>query len=145
MRNPYAPPLAAVADPISPAPLHRPRQVVVATWLLWAALALGIAKWMLEWGSVDSALPLHIAMPAAVAGFAIRAWLMTKIDAGRNWARVTFLVLSLWGFVAFLATASRVFARSPTSAILKVSIYVLLLAAFSLIFTRPGSEWFKRG
>jgi uncharacterized membrane protein len=144
MRNPYAPPLAPVGDPMRSTPIDRPRQVVLATRLLWAALAISIAKWVLEWESVDTALPVYIAVPSAIVGFVVRAWLTIKIYEGRNWARMTLLVLALLGLVVFLVTASRVFARSPTSVFMRIGLTALLLAALGILFTRPASEWFKR-
>jgi hypothetical protein len=145
MRNPYAPPLAPVRDPIRYTPIDRPRQVVLATLLLWAGLALGIiAKWAFERGSFDTALPVYIAVPSAMVGFVIRGWLTVKIYMGRNWARMTLLVLALLGLIAFLVNVSRVFARSPTLVFVRIGLTALLLAALVLLFTRPSSEWFKR-
>ena len=143
MRNPYAPPLAPLGDPIRPTPLDRPRQVVLATVLLWAGLALGMAKWAFEWRSV-TALPVYIAVLSAVGGFIIRVWLITRIYAGRNWARLTLLVFALLGLVMLLISASLGVARSSTPVILRIGLWTLLLAALALLFTRPASEWFKR-
>jgi peptidoglycan/LPS O-acetylase OafA/YrhL len=144
MRNPYAPPLAPVGDPIRPTPIDRPRQVVLATVLLWAGLALSTAYWAFEWRSLGTALPIYIAVPSAVVGFVFRAWLTSKIYAGRNWARLTLLVSALLGLLALLVPASRVVARSPTPVFVRIGLWALFLAAIVLLFTRAANEWFKR-
>jgi hypothetical protein len=143
VRNPYAPPSAPVEDPVRAASMDRPRQVVLATVLLWSGLVLGIAKWAFEWRSLGVSFPIYISVPVGMVGFVIRAWLTIKIYAGRNWARVTLLVFALLGLVVLLSTAWRALARSPVSVFGRIGLTALLLTALGLLFSRPASEWFR--
>jgi hypothetical protein len=47
----------------------------------------------------------YFAVPSAMVGFVIRGWLTVKIYMGRNWARITLLVLALLGLIAFPVNA----------------------------------------
>ena len=98
--NPYAPPTAAVADP-PPISIPRPREVAVAVRLLWLSFGLGLSSaiWRQSW--VD---PFEMTVGLVSVGFygAILAWLIFKFGRGRNWARIVYTVLLLFGYVSVL-------------------------------------------
>ncbi len=150
MRNPYAPPIAPVADSIRPRPIEKPRQVIIAARLLWIDLALELVNWVVQslpWTSsalvAGLAASTHLAVPSAL-GLGVRTWLTIRISEGRNWARVALLVMVLLSVVLNLVVGSRVLARSPMAEFERIGLTVLLLVALALLFTPRASEWFKR-
>jgi len=128
--------------------------VVIATRLLWIELTLSIADWALQlqhWPSFASATgvtaaaaPAYVIIPSVALRFAIRAWLTIKIHEGRNWARMTLLVIALLGLVLNVVVAARVFAKSPMAEFVSLGLTLLVLTALALLFTRPANEWFER-
>src|SRR5437667_3304284 len=83
-RNPYAPPVAAVADPIAHTSA-RPRSVVVSVALATASLVIGVLR------TVASPPPGSLLVAGVV--LLLIAALVYAIWAQRGWARWIFLVL----------------------------------------------------
>jgi hypothetical protein len=156
-RDPYAPPDAPVADFVKVLVRTRPRPVEVALVLLWVGLFLDVVSWFTLLASgphelVEPANPrlefwLNFAINAARMLFV--TWLYYKIAAGRNWARITFLILVLVTLPAFLARFNFFLiglgiAPLPYGvvAVLWVVVPMLNVAALCLLFF-PGRRWFR--
>jgi hypothetical protein len=80
-------------------------------------------------------------------------WLVIgfKISQGRNWARITFLVLSLIGLVLFLISlpfyvfyVRAEFGRSPILPVLSVLQGAFQVTGILLAFTPPANDWFRK-
>ena len=124
-------------------PVVKPAQVARATTLLWFSLAIG---------AVIALLDLYFLQSLASAGFtvfvmafvlAIIALLIHKISAGRNWARITFLVFFVLGTTSYVPNLIAMFSRSAITGSLSLLQVVLQMGALYLIFTNPGAGWFK--
>src|ERR1700744_4542147 len=98
-RNPYTPPTASVADPPEVS-IPRPRDVTLAVRLQWVSFVMGFASGLLHesWGGQPAEWIVALISIAIYA--AIIAWLIFKLSRGRNWARITYTVLSLLGYVS---------------------------------------------
>jgi len=104
----------------------RPTEVVTATGLLSLSLAIGVVKLILAWRLINSAGDDGIDFPFALSTliFALNVLLIWKIWQGRNWARVTLLVVFTIGALdmvtALLSTPGfprfRAFAHSANRA-----------------------------
>lgn len=138
--NPYSPPKTAVRDAMRTRLLaERPRQIVHATALLWISLALTLVSALLQiqasnwslWGPLalwSFALALASAMNVAV-------W------RGRNWARVLYALLMILTVVTLPLER-----QPPPTAIenaLDAITFVVDLVILYLMFTKPGSLWFR--
>jgi protein-S-isoprenylcysteine O-methyltransferase Ste14 len=66
-----------------------------------------------------------------------------KTRRGRNWARITFLALTIVGLPFSLPQFSEMFARAPVSALIGIVQVLLQVSALYLIFTAPGRHWFR--
>jgi len=130
----------AIASSDIDIPAERPSQVLLAVRLLWASLGLGI---------VTSAImrphlpPGRETLFIQVATFALLGWLTYKIWAGRNWARITFLVLWVLGFIPAVPILLRTFGVSPLAGSINLVQSLLQIVALYLVFTNPGRSWFK--
>jgi hypothetical protein len=116
----YAPPKALVSDPLDDrSDRRKPRAVHRAAMMLWASLAIGVLNLLFQPGLETSRYGwIGWSIVAATFGFFIL--LTMSISAGHNWARITFLVL----FNLFQQ--------------------LLQVSAMFLVFTRPGSTWFRK-
>jgi len=128
----------------TPPPARPPAQVAAAAWMLWLTLALGAINAALEWGYLTSTTSVGLVFATQVVTFGILAWLTIKITRGRNWARITYLVLLLAGLpVAFLQFPT-IFSRSIVAGAISVMQVVLQVASLYLVFSDPGRRWFRR-
>jgi hypothetical protein len=123
----YAPPKSVVSDPVEAAfDRQKPAEVGRAALMLWVSLAIGVV----------------LNVPAAA--FALVILLALSISAGHNWARIGFLAFFAIGTLPYLATLSEIFAVSAFFGVLSLVQAMLQLGAIFLVFSRPGSLWFRR-
>ncbi len=98
---------------------QKPQPVVTAINLLWASLAVGLVKMLMDFSYLSGVAPAAFTNFVLIFTFALIAFLIFKISAGRNWARITFLVICIIGVL-------------PTLPIVLVSSLVRLLLGCSL-------------
>ena len=143
-QNPYAPPQAVVADtPEIDDRGSKPKEAVVAVSLIWTSLALGAVHAAIIWGFLTSTSSVGMVLAIQIFSFLLVAWLAVKISAGRNWARITYLVLFLIGTPAFVMGELQEFARAPIPGTLGLIQFGLQVGAIVLVFG-PGRRWFRR-
>ena len=118
-----------------------PSAVARATNLLWASVAIGYAKAALRNGDFDMEGPLT--NWASLCAFSLSALLIVMISAGRNWARLIFLVLFVAGVVRTFPGCVARFNEVPIKAALSVLLVFLQGYALYLIFDSAGSVWFQ--
>jgi hypothetical protein len=144
-QNPYAAPAARVADADAVRPAERPIQVTRAVWLLWTVLALGT---VVNFIRPQGAVPMGMLMAIVIwlLSTAIYVLFIVKIAAGRNWARIVYLVLTLLGFL-FIPVSWSVLVEVMKSSVLYTVVYFLNTAisvyALYLLFTKPANAWFR--
>jgi hypothetical protein len=142
MFNPYATPKAQLGGALAAAP----RQVVLATGLLWFSFVAGAAFYLQavwSWNPAEDRWrigPLIFIVWGAWQLFtAILIWF---IRTGRAWARFTFVAF----LIAFLAVAlySVFFGITPLRWVdwLYGARLAVETAAMCLLYTKPGSLWF---
>jgi hypothetical protein len=126
--------------------VHKPQSVVTAVNLLWAVLALELVKTPMHYFHLSATGPAMLTknyVPLAMAGLIILAFLIFTISSGKNWARITLLVMvvrTLFGVSGILDQ----FSWSPVHGIISVAQVGLLVYAVFLLFTKPGSVWFRK-
>lgn len=137
--NPYAPPKAVVADPVADgAPVSaQPYAATLATHLLWSGLALGTLNLAIV-GSLATSVD-------SVVVLGLLALLTHKISHGRNWARITFLVLFLLGLPGIPSATSILWQQSPLVAVISLVVSGLQMGALYLVFIGDGARWFRHG
>jgi hypothetical protein len=130
-------------------PSARPRAVVHAVWLLWASLAVGLVELALSMNPLRE--PAEVLPEAHMTVFGVFTsialigtvylWLVHHVRKGRNWARITVLVLVVLGVLESL-TSHR--ALQPIPFMLNLLEILLDVAALALLFSGPGAQWFNR-
>ena len=124
--------------------VQKPQPVATAVNLLWASLAVGLVKVLMDFSHLDSQAPAAFTTFILIFTFALIGFLIFKISAGRNWARITFLVLFVLGMLPTLPIVLGEFSRSAVVGALSMAQIGLQAYALFLVFTNPGSAWFRK-
>lgn len=120
------------------------KPVVTAVSLLWVSLAVGVVKMLIDFLYYSALAPAAFTNFVLVCTFAFVAFLIIKISAGRNWARITFLVLFVLGMLPTLPLMLDEFSRLPVVGALSVAQVGLQVYALFLLFSQPGKLWFRK-
>jgi hypothetical protein len=130
--------------PIEPtANLARPKETTSAIQLLYASLAIGLIRAVFGLTQRTSGAALVLTALIVISVFALGFFLIWKISAGRNWARIILLVLVLINLpFAVLANISEL-KRVVWSGALSILIEVILWIGTYLLFTRDSNHWFQ--
>lgn len=133
----------------APSPNTPPRAVVQAVWLLWISLAVGLVELALSMNPLRESA--EVAPGAGMTAFGVFASitligtvylvLVHHVRKGRNWARITVLVLVALGVIDSLI-ARRPMELAPF--LLNLLEVLLDVTALALLFSGPGSHWFNR-
>ena len=123
---------------------QKPQPVITAVNLLWASLAVGLVKMLMDFSNLSSMAPAAFTNFILIFTFALIAFLIFKISAGRDWARITFLVMFIIGILPALPIVLGELSRSAVVGVLSVAQIGLQVYALFLLFTRPGSSWFRK-
>jgi hypothetical protein len=124
--------------------LERPREVTLATRILWVTLLLGVLNSILQWSHLREKASTGFILTVQGATLFIMAWLVYQTGRGRNWARILLLLL----FVAGIALEPRALLASLTistsgGAIVIVQL-LLQLVSYYLLFVSKGRAWYAR-
>ena len=123
--------------------IARPKETTSAIQFLYASLAIGLIRAVFGLTQRVSGAALILAALIVVAVFALGFFLVWKISAGRNWARIILLVLVLINLpFAVLANVSEL-KRSVLSGAFSILIEVILWIGTYLLFTRNSNLWFR--
>lgn len=143
-RNPYAPPVSTVADPVEVRG-ERPKEVGLAVKLLWASFFIGIASVFLR--PAAQQVPFVAVLIVSVLAFGFWGWVITSIGRGRNWARILFFVLVGIGLVfgvLFLSATLAIYRERPFNGLLAALNYALEIYTLYLLLTAPARRWFNQ-
>lgn len=144
-RNRYAPPGSDVAD--APAsgrsPMARPRTVTVAVLFMVASLVVSLlVDTPVQVRAVRAGEQPVFTLVILVVFDVFAAWLIARVHAGRNWARIVSLALLAIGLAVAWAEPSLA-GDTAIQVVAAVVTTVLDAVGMVLLFTRPGSAWFR--
>src|SRR5581483_2962929 len=153
-RNLYAPPAAAVADPVV-ATAARPKEVTWAMICIWAWLAVTIAQGVLpaaislinvSFGIIEILIlfVVRIGVPAIIT-----VWINSNIAQGRSWPRIVVALLFGIGLVyravqlkSYLLLISGTAAYTTLASLQFIKLPLGTIAAV-LLFLPRANRWFK--
>jgi hypothetical protein len=143
-RNPYSPPAAAVGDAaistrVMPGAVRRALILYVISFV-WGLVLMFFAR---RAGNDRYAELSAVANAVSVALICvIGAWLFWKISAGRNWARIVLLVLTVLSIPPSFFELLQLAPSRPFVAGLKLIEEGMDIGVLYLLFF-PGREYFK--
>jgi len=138
----YAPPAAAVADVVPVGKGQPPSRVVLAVRILWVSLLLAVPGIYFGIERTPAGAATAVALVFELGIFALAAYLNVSIYRGKNWARILSLVFTALGFL-LLAFAPNPVDITVIERLANGVATVLDVVAMVLLFTAPGSAWFK--
>jgi len=124
-----------------------PEEIRRAVGVLWLSLLLGVVSSLVNWHRIEDPV-FAVVVQIFTSGF--MALLIWKISQGRNWARVTWLVLFVGGcLVNVLFTLfSKTYRVGVFGSFFPAAVFVVQTAiqfyAVVLLFTAKGRTWFVR-
>jgi len=140
--NRFAPPEAAVADvPAVPAE-PPPAKVVLAVRLLWAGWVASVVLICLHRSGLVAAVAV-VAFALELLYMVFAGYLNFCIGRGRNWARITSLVLAGVGLVS-VAFVPDPLGKGVAEHVLNGVGWVCEVVGLALLFAPTASAWFKR-
>lgn len=122
---------------------ERPREVTRAVQFLFSSLAIGLLNAMFHLAQRTSGAPLVFALLIVIAFFGLLFFLVMKISAGRNWARIILLVLVLFGIPFAIPAYLEEVRRNVLSGTLSIIVSILQLIGTYLLFTKQSNLWFR--
>lgn len=138
---------AAAKTPTSrahPASTPRPPSISTAIRLLWLSLALTIPSLWINWPKIRSTAHLEFGFLILFVAIVFTIWLITMIDEGYHWVRVTFLVFLVIGLPDGLIDLIKCFGDSFISGILNLAQAILHVSGVALLFSAGSRPWFRQ-
>jgi len=123
--------------------IERPREVVRAVQLLFAAIGLGLITAIFSLVQRVSGAPMIFALLIVIAFFAFCYLLVRIISVGRNWARIILLVLVLLNFPFAILADIEALRKSILLGTLSIVIVTLQVIGTYLLFTKNSNLWFR--
>jgi hypothetical protein len=153
-RNPYAPPNTPVPDIAGPSVIAN-REVLIACKLYWITFGfslVGSATALLTGGSTMQAVIAGVigVMFGGAIGFAITAWIVSKLKAGRNWMRLLLTIGAVLGFLSipifwkfYSSVVFPIYASNPIKAGIAVLEMIPNTWAIVLLNVPRSRAWFS--
>jgi hypothetical protein len=126
-----------------PASAPRPRQVGFAIILLYIVLTIGVVRTIADASATVEMTGIAFMLLVLVLVFGTTLTLIMMISNGKNWARITFLILFVLGFVPAILGLLRFASNRPISALLGLAQIILQLIALIFLFQPEPSDWFR--
>jgi len=119
----------------------------IAVTLLWIVIAIEVISSIFNFPNslkLANASGLGLWWLISTLSFSLLfiIFLVWKIEQGRNWARITYLVLFVLGvpFIIYVYLTSEV---SAFLIILGIVGMIMQIIALVFLFQKPSSDWFK--
>ncbi len=123
--------------------IKQPAEVANAIRLIYAGVAVGIINTIADFTYLASLASTKLLIFQMTFTYAIIILLAFKISLGRNWARIIFLIVFLFGLPAAVPSLISHFSRSPSAGWLMLLTILLQMTATVLLFLKPSNSWFK--
>ena len=122
---------------------HIPIKIASAVRLLWISLIFGIIRSVFEIAKVEEVIGIIIGVGIALPIISIVALLIYMIGKGRNWARITYLVLFIVGFALGVPALVISVFTNPLFTVLRLGETILTGIGLYLLFRSTSSNWFQ--
>ncbi|MEA2084849.1 MAG: hypothetical protein U9O82_11585 [Thermodesulfobacteriota bacterium] len=118
---------------------EKPVEVINAVRLIYGSICAGIINSVIE----HHAISIEEWLPQIVFSYGISFLLATKILLGKNWARITYLIIIFIGIPPIILNFINTISQSPTVGAIMLLTFVLQIAAVVLLLKNKSKTWFK--
>jgi len=122
----------------------RPENVGSAVKLLYMTLGISILTGIMEASNFSQMGSPAFLMFITFFVLGSMWFFIYMIGKGCNWARITYLVLSIVGIPFYILAELQNLAANPISRLLGIGSTVCSIIALVLLFQKPSSDWFKQ-
>jgi hypothetical protein len=123
--------------------IERPREVSRALQVITLSLVIGLITSLFQLTQKVSGRPMILAALIVVVFFGFGFLLISRIAARRNWARIVWLVLIVFGLPFAIPSNLQEIRRNVLSGIFSVIVTLLQLIGTYLLFTKNSNLWFR--
>jgi hypothetical protein len=120
-----------------------PKKVQNAVTILYITLGIGILRDVIDAPANAKMTGVGFLIYITLVVFVVMVFLIAMIGRGRNWARITFLILFFLGLLASILSIVYSFTLSPISSVLTLAQVVLQMVALVFLFQQESSAWFR--
>jgi hypothetical protein len=122
----------------------RPTTVEIGVLILCVALAISLVTSIVRLGHTTLPVSPTLVYSIVAIAFSVGAFVVYSIYSGRNWARLTYLALTLLGMFKTVPALVATIDRTPFAGTLSAVVVAAQLVALALLFTGPSNAWFRR-
>jgi hypothetical protein len=142
---PPPPPSEAIPQSATELAAHtpKPQKIKAAVLMLWASLGLGLVRSAWEIPAQAEHSSIGFVAFVMVFTFVFIGFFIWMIDRGKNWARITFLVLFILGVPLSILPLLQSLTYAPISGLLGIAQVILQTIAVIFLFVKESSAWFK--
>lgn len=127
----------------STAQVERPHEVTRAVQLIAASFAIGGVRAVFDLTQKVSGASFFLAILILLVLLGILFFFLSKIAAGRNWARILFLVLLVIGLPFAIPAYLQEVKTNLLHGSISFIIAILQLLGTGLLFAKNSNLWFK--
>jgi len=123
---------------------EKPKSVNFALMLLWISLLASTIKLMMDFIFTKGNFLALLAISNVISVLMVvaSAYLILQISAGKNWARILFLVISVLGIIPNIPRFTEESLHAFSANILSIGQLLIRGYGLYLLFTPPASTWF---
>ncbi len=121
----------------------RPLVVTRAVQLLSASFILGAIRTVFDLAHKLSGASFALSLFFAALFFGICFFFVAMITAGRNWARIVFLILLIIGLPFAMPTYLTELRMNLLHGSVSIVVAILQIIGMVLMFTKNSNQWFK--
>ena len=147
-----APP-SSPQDGIKEVQASRPGKVGQALILLYGTLGIGLLLSFISTVQIEKAYgisgedkldAIFLVLLGSSIGLFLGWFFIYMIGKGRNWARITFLILFSLGVPLTVLPLLKSLQANPVIGLIQVAQTIMQLLALIFLFEKSSSEWFRR-
>ena len=124
--------------------LNRPDKVTWAVNLLYASLAISILRGIYTVLNPTKLGSIFVGVTLVSFGSYFMWLIIYKINKGKNWARLTYLLIFLLKLPFFRPTFLSSFTTKPALTVIAFVQVVMQIIAIVLLFRTQSTEWYKQ-
>jgi len=118
--------------------LQKPKNLTVSIYLLIASVVVGIINFIIANQTTINLMKIV----TLIFTYALMSFFIYFINAGKNWARITFLILFIIGSLLLPFTLATSFQLNPVVAVISIILTLLQIVALIFLYTKEVNLWF---
>jgi len=123
---------------------NRPELVTFGLYFLLGSVVLNALSSLLVVLTYEQDGYLMLYWLTMIGSTMLMLFMVYLVSIGKNWARITWLVIFILGFPSLSNKLRGIAESSFFAAYLIVFVYILLIIALIFLFQRKSSDWFKK-